>query len=1761
MADNEYLDFAKELDSNTPANDYTDAVRELDQEKKQSLQSTIYSVKDKNPDRQAEVLDLSNRINLPSDVVERNFDEIKKDYSVSGNDYEKLINENPGLSEYLSDSKNAGVSKDDIEALKNVEDVAKENSNWGFISGMFGAGKTFAQAPGAGYSAALLPSNIINKYVLENVDPETRVQIESFMKEAYPAMSYEKGMQARAPDWTLNNPVTKYLEDKQKEFAPIELGNDGIELAKQGKYAEAGKTFAVQAISNTPQMAAIILAGIYGGAAAGAAVAGASGAASGLEEARNQEGGVTPLQEQTRAIGYGAAEVVFEKLGTLSFVERMGTELSKKFGKEGAKATLNQFFKTVLWGAASEGSEEALTEVSNGLTAYATGDKNALKNLDNKTLNAFVLGGIMGSGPGAVGAGIEAHKQNVQIKKAKVAMDLYNKLGDAYNETKTGERSINVGKEFVTTVAKHNGMEKIYIPVEEFETYYQKKGISPAEAALNVGASEAYNTAKETGGDVEISYGEWVSKTSKTEDYKGLASAIKFAPEDISVTETQKLKEDVKAEAKAGAEQAKLEDAKVKETVTFFKEKIKESGVNKGVLSTKDAALMEGLARMVIREGGDPVEYFKDFKIDQGESIGQAVEKFDLSKLDLRDSGDVWSSYIKTQERADAIEGIITENAFAAQERINAAGGKDKASTRDLTILQDSSKSVERIREIKKNLPSGQKLNQENNNLTGNNQSSLGVINEPGQRVRIRQKENAGEIQPLKGNPESSPGTNARVYQAAEKYAEEKGIQAQEQINYVKADPERGSRIAIEFDKMVHTPNDPVVKEAYQSMISETIEQYQLIKQMGINIEVITADMDNPYPNGSADMIKDFNSGHLWVFPSSEGFGQGNQFSDNPLLNPSGEFIGDYQLDNNEIFRIVHDVFGHVKEGNGFGPNGEENAFQSHVRMYSPQAARAMTTETRGQNSWVNFGPYGEQNQSNKVNTKYADQKIGLLPEWVTTEAIDNSNTFKQGEAKGSIVFKETGVTISMLEKADKSTFIHELGHLYLETLKKLSLKETATQQTKDDLSKLLNWFGVESASDISTDQHEMFARGFEKYLAEGNAPTKELQGIFSRFKAFLLDVYKNLSNLNVELTDDVRDVMARMLAGDEATRNIQTTPMIRDVETSGMTAAQKERYLTTRADAEVDAQNKVTARLMKERDIKEGAEYKAREDVIRKEITDQINSTNVYRALSIMGKNQLPDGSPVPEGTPEVKLDPSSVNKDTKDLLPRNIFSKESALTPDIVAPVFGFKNGTEMIENLKAAPKKEDAIDKAVKERMDAEYPDLLNNGMLPEAALEEAHSDKSAELKRLELEYLAKNDLPALKGMIKRVAKRVPTVKEVRTQAEAIVTKMKVSELKPYIYERAERKAANRAAELFVKGDFDAAFEAKRQELLNHEIYRATVEAKNAVEKTTKKFKKMFKSNEDLSKSRDIDIVNATQAVLAMYGLAKPTEKTANEFLELMETYDPDTYNTVRVLIADAERGSGNYKDVSFEKFTDMKLAVESLWYLSKSNKEIEIEGQKVSRETVANELNEQIDLVDDSNLKDNVRRTISESEKFKQKILGFRAALTRAEHWAEAMDLKKGGPFTKYFIRPIMEATTKYRLKKAEMLKKFEETIKAYAKDNITSDPIDSPELGFEFKNKTELLMALLHTGNESNKSKLLRGWGWGVVDADGVLDSSRWDAFIKRMQDTRVLTKADYDFAQSVWDMLESIKPDAQKTHKKLYRPPQALLHYKIPQMI
>jgi hypothetical protein len=269
----------------------------------------------------------------------------------------------------------------------------------------------------------------------------------------------------------------------------------------------------------------------------------------------------------------------------------------------------------------------------------------------------------------------------------------------------------------------------------------------------------------------------------------------------------------------------------------------------------------------------------------------------------------------------------------------------------------------------------------EDNNNQGNGLGSAALL-----REIIRQRKAKA--------PEGSPQA------VAEEYARSKGISLDEPDLEVKARPNVSQRVAQAYAEMEHAPNDPKVMSAYNALIGETEDQYRALEKAGLKIEKITPEMGNPYANSKAVVEDITKNKHMYYFPTEAGYGADgvDAVKDHPLLKPSKVMGPDGKpMPANDLFRVVHDYFGHAKDGNKFGATGEERAYLEHSKMYSPEARKALASETRGQNSWVNYGPMGEANRANPANTIYAEQKAGLLPDWATkhVDEIDSPIKYK----------------------------------------------------------------------------------------------------------------------------------------------------------------------------------------------------------------------------------------------------------------------------------------------------------------------------------------------------------------------------------------------------------------------------------------------------------------------------------------------------------------------------------------------------------------------------------------------------------------------------------------------------------------------------------------------------------------------------------------------------------------------------------------------
>ena len=190
---------------------------------------------------------------------------------------------------------------------------------------------------------------------------------------------------------------------------------------------------------------------------------------------------------------------------------------------------------------------------------------------------------------------------------------------------------------------------------------------------------------------------------------------------------------------------------------------------------------------------------------------------------------------------------------------------------------------------------------------------------------------------------------------------------------------------------------------------------------------------------------------------------------------------------------------------------------------------------------------------------------------------------------------------ISIFKTADRSTFLHEMGHVFFDDIQKLASMDNAPKQLLDDWNTLKEWSGWVDGENVDiTKAHEKFARGWESYLRSGEAPTKGLQRVFRQFSKWLTRIYRSVQRLGGEVPSDIKDIMARMIATQDDIENYAHEQALEQFENTKLyqqlSESEQARVQGYIADIKEKAKERVMRKFMKELDnrpIKEWEEVK----------------------------------------------------------------------------------------------------------------------------------------------------------------------------------------------------------------------------------------------------------------------------------------------------------------------------------------------------------------------------------------------------------------------------------------------------------------------------------------------------------------------------------------------------------------------------------------
>ena len=304
----------------------------------------------------------------------------------------------------------------------------------------------------------------------------------------------------------------------------------------------------------------------------------------------------------------------------------------------------------------------------------------------------------------------------------------------------------------------------------------------------------------------------------------------------------------------------------------------------------------------------------------------------------------------------------------------------------------------------------------------------------------------------------------------------------------------------------------------------------------------------------------------------------------NRLIDEAAELRGSYGMDlDMDLAELMKDTRDGKKDLHGFP---EDKKFLQHIKDFLKEADKVTTDYFEAKPARkVTFDefsgaviPKGTSEEtvnfleSQGIVVREYDQDVEGDREAKAKELGQKLNVYFQNKYQGS--YDRNANVIELFDGANESTVIHEGAHMFLsmlENMSQMSEENVATYFNGDtakaraalksmqgDLSTIRSWAAFSEdhlseykgtilekeftkyAEDIRAGKtgamerwmQERFARGFEKYLMDGSAPTKEMQGVFRRFKKWLTDIYKTAKNLgNVELTPEIKDIFDRMIS------------------------------------------------------------------------------------------------------------------------------------------------------------------------------------------------------------------------------------------------------------------------------------------------------------------------------------------------------------------------------------------------------------------------------------------------------------------------------------------------------------------------------------------------------------------------------------------------------------------------------------------------------
>ena len=776
---------------------------------------------------------------------------------------------------------------------------------------------------------------------------------------------------------------------------------------------------------------------------------------------------------------------------------------------------------------------------------------------------------------------------------------------------------------------------------------------------------------------------------------------------------------------------------------------------------------------------------------------------------------------------------------------------------------------------------------------------------------------------------------------------------------------------------------------------------------------------------------------------------------------------------------------------------------------------------------------YGEKRRMREMGSKSPINEVDFAD--VAEQVIKENNKAnvllqsEDGSTRGYFNLNTNEMTFT--KNADLTTFIHEASHYFLSLLHKL---KDGSPRVQAELAVLDKWFS-ENGAVTDKEKHEMFASGQEQYLMEGNAPTKELQRMFSRFKSWIRAVYERMSSSpfasngmqGVELSDEVRGVFDRMLASDEAiaqARKEQSYDSM-PLQEIGLDEEAYAEHQKLRSEAADEADADLTAQLIKDLKRQKAKWWLDEIKPIIESIREKLSQQKDYVTRDWLTGENIPDG-----GEP-IKLNKAYIEEfyDKEAKADLKSMTSEDGMNPEQLAQYFEYSSGDEMIQALletKKPAERESYIRALAEQEMLTRHPDTLNDfGLKTDKANETVHNEKQAELLALELRML---NIKVGKGFAtKGTPKDVRGV--YRAAAEKAVSEMTVGDMKPEIYLANERKHGRDAFKFATDGKWVEARDAKHKQMRQFYMYKEALKAKKKADKMaftlrgwqTKKFD---------PKKVNPDFIKQVKALLSGIHFGKKIgekrvatleRKTLEAWAEQQEKEYGARFHISAEL--DNALNKDHYGEMTFEDLRGLHDTVKSILAQGKKFSDIEKAIFSKNMEEGAKSIK-----------KNDTKKHINPDEMdWKDKLTSFGRKYFASHRSVESQSIELdrstfGGWVHRNIYLPVKRADDNYINRSMEAGEKLNEILSVYNSENFILKGLNTGKEKFAMQRKKFIpgyggslslvgrLVFVLNLGNSGN-----------VAAMENQYTQDQMDSVVS------TLTDKDWDVVEAIWEHINT----------------------------